>query len=900
VPIAPHTLTVRLPRGATNDAVATVLATASKRWWPDGPHPRLWTETVPAPADSERAARRRETETRRPLGPGQLLRVLLLRYEVEGAGGSGGVFAGGRAHTPATGTTGDLVDARAGGTAGGLAGETADGTAQGTVRTPVPRPGDLVLVADPAALDATSLRLISRVLGGELGPDEVRTAEHPPAAHPGLVPAPAALRRAAATALVRGRYEGRSSVRVTVPVSAPDRPGYALGAFDGRAVLEADLSEDRTVGDLLATPLTPLAPLTPPGDDVIDEAALSESHVARVQDQLATVPPETPLIDLVLLDETESAEQLALGRPAAPPSVPSRRIDEAFADQVALRPDAPALTCGEHTLTYRELDSRADELAAGLRAGGVLPGDNVGLCLPRSTDLVAMMLAVLKADAIYVPLDPDHPADRRARIADDAGLRLTVEDTTTLTGHPGEHQAFTARPATAPAYVIHTSGSTGRPKGVVVPHANVLALVEATRDDFGLGPGDTWTLFHSSAFDFSVWEIWGALLTGARLVVVDYWLSRSPADFHALLAREGVTVLSQTPSAFTQLMAADREHGERRGHGTPLALRLVVLGGEPLDVRPLRDWFDRHPEDRCRLVNMFGITETTVHVTAQTVTRHTALCGSRSVGRPLPGWYVYVLDARGRPVPPGVPGEIHVGGAGVATGYLGRPELTGQHFVPDPWHGGRMYRSGDLGRLLPDGTLEHLGRIDSQVKVRGFRIEPDEIRHVLLADPTVTAAAVTVSGDAFLDAAGVRIDAYVVLAADPVGTADDIRRRAAKLLPDHMLPASVTALKQLPLTPNGKLDPSGLPAPTAPAEALADAPPGTTAPTGLFAELIGIWESVLGVPVGPDDNFFDLGGNSLYAIRLATAMRERGLPPVPLRRLYLSPTVRSLSEAVDE
>ncbi|MFJ7942685.1 amino acid adenylation domain-containing protein [Streptomyces sp. NPDC096354] len=895
MPTARRALTVRLPRGVTDDAVATALATASKRWWPDGPHPRLWTGTVPAPADSQRAARRRETETRRPLGPGQLLRVLLLRYEEGGTGGSGGGFAGGSAHTPSTGTAGDLAGTRAGGTAGGLAGGSSGGTAQGTVRTSVPRPGDLVLVADPAVLDATSLRLISQVLCGELGPDEVRTtAEHSPAAHPARVPTSAALRRAAATALVRGRYEGRSSVRVTVPVSAPDRPGNTLGAFDGRAVLEADLSEDRTVGDLLATPLTP------PGDDVIDKAAPSERHVACVQAQLATVPPETPLIDLVLLDETESAEQLALGRPAAPPSLPSRRIDEAFADQVALRPDAPALTCGEHTLTYRELDSRADELAAGLRARGVLPGDHVGLCLPRSTDLVAMMLAVLKADAIYVPLDPDHPADRRARIAEDAGLRLTVADTATLTGHPADHRTSTARTATAPAYVIHTSGSTGRPKGVVVPHTNVLSLVDATRDDFGLGPGDTWTLFHSSAFDFSVWEIWGALLTGARLVVVDYWVSRSPTDFLALLARERVTVLSQTPSAFTQLMAADREHHERRGQGTPPALRLIVLGGEPLDARPLRDWFDRHPEDRCRLVNMFGITETTVHVTAQTVTRRTALSGSRSVGRPLPGWYVYVLDARGRPVPPGAPGEIHVGGAGVATGYLGRPGLTGQRFVPDPWHGGRMYRSGDLGRLLPDGTLEHLGRIDSQVKVRGFRIEPDEIRHVLLADPSVTAAAVTVSGDAFLDAAGVRIDAYVVLGPDPVGTTDAIRRRAAKLLPDHMLPASVTALERLPLTPNGKLDPSGLPAPTAPAAPLADAAPGTAAPADPFAELTGIWESVLGVPVGPDDNFFDLGGNSLYAIRLATAMRERGLPPVPLRRLYLSPTVRSLSEAVDE
>nr|WTB33357.1 amino acid adenylation domain-containing protein [Streptomyces sp. NBC_00830] len=840
MPTALQSLTVRLPQGATDDGpVVDVLAAASKRWWPDGPHPRLWTETLAAAPDSERAVRRRETETGRPPGPGHRLRVVMLRYE--------------------------------------------EGVA------------DLVLVADGTALDTPSLRLIGRVLAGELGPDQVETVKHAPAEQ--FAPAPAALRRAAATALVLGRYAGRSSVRVTVPVQARDRPPNTLGVFDSLAVLDADLSEDRTVADLLATPLTPM---TGSPDDV----PYAEHHVARVQGQLATAPPGTPLIDLVLLDGTEAAEQLALGHPPTPgaAAAPLRRIDEAFADQVALRPHAPALTFGDRTLTYRELDARADELAAGLRASGVRPGDHVGICLPRSTDLVATMLAVLKADAVYVPLDPDHPTDRRARTAEDACLRLTVADTAPLLGHPARHGTPASRPATDPAYVIHTSGSTGRPKGVVVPHTNVLALIDATRDDFRLGPGDTWTLFHSGAFDFSVWDIWGALLTGARLVVVDYWVSRSPADFHALLVREGVTVLSQTPSAFTQLMAAD---AERSG---PFPVRLVVLGGEPLDARPLRDWFDRHPEDRCRLVNMFGITETTVHVTAQTVTRRTALSGSRSVGRPLPGWYVYVLDGRGRPVPPGAPGEIHVGGAGVATGYLGRPDLTAQRFVPDPWRGGRMYRSGDLGRLRPDGTLEHLGRIDSQVKVRGFRIEPDEIRHVLLADPSVTAAAVTVSGDAFKDAAGVRIDAYVVLvaqtgrigAADRTAAADDVRRRAAKLLPEHMLPATVTALPRLPLTSNGKVDRSRLPAPKVHAATPAAAPTAAPSPAGPFAELTGIWESVLGVPVGPDDNFFDLGGNSLHAIRLTTAMRQRGLPPVSLRRLYLTPTIRSLGEAVDD
>ncbi|MFJ3323450.1 amino acid adenylation domain-containing protein [Streptomyces griseus] len=867
MPSAHHTLTVSLPPTVTDTALAAALATAAELWWPGGRHPRLWSQTVPAPAGSDAAARRRAAEARRPVGPGHRLRAVLLRY--------------------------------------------ADGRREEAAATDC----DLVLTADASALDARSLRLVARVLRGELAADAVTPLDGPLA--PDLRLDEETRRLAAALAVTVGRYTGEPSVRVAVPVPALDRPPYALGALDGYAVFTADLSPGRTVAELLATePVAPAeeeerpaqeltagtgaGPATlPTGPDALPVPAHQVEHVRR---QLLDSPPNTPLQRLDPLTRAESAEQLALG--ATPKAPAPLRIDEVFAARVAARPDAPALTAGAATLSYAELDARAEALADGLYAHGVRPGDLVGLCLPRSADLVAAMLAVLKADAVHVPLDPEHPADRRERTARDAGVRLTVEDPALLTGHPPRPAVERRKAADAPAYVIHTSGSTGRPKGVVVPHANVTALVDAVHDDFGLSPDDTWTCFHSAAFDFSVWEIWGALLTGGRLVVVDHWTTRSPREFHALLVRERVSVLSQTPSAFTQLAAADR------GAPDTVDLRLVVLGGEPLDARPLLDWFDRHPEDRCRLVNMYGITETTVHVTAATVTRREALAGSRSVGRALPGWSVRVVDAYGRPVPPGVPGEIQVGGAGVALGYLNRPALTAERFVPDPLDpaGRRLYRSGDLGRLLPDGTLEHLGRIDDQVKVRGFRIEPGEIRHVLLEDPAVSAAAVTVTGGEDGDAAAVRIDAYVVPAPGAGEDPGPVRERAARLLPAHMVPATVTFLPALPLTANGKLDPARLPVPgtrrdpvpaPAPAPAPASAPRTASREAGPAAALAAIWRDVLGVDaVGPDDDFWDLGGNSLYAIRIGTLARERGLPEVPLRQLYLTPTLGALCEAL--
>lgn len=860
MPPAQHSLTVRLSPATTDTALAAALTATAELWWPgDRRHPRLWTESVPAPAASDTAARRRAAEASRPVASGHRLRAVLLRY----------------------------------------ADERREGAAAGP---------DLVLTADGSALDARSLRVVARVLRGDLAPEAVTPLAGP-------LPLDLRLdeetrRLASALALTVGRYEGASAVRVAVPVPARGRPPYALGALDGYAVFAADLSPGRTVAELLATEpvapadgeeLPPLELVAGDGPAVLPTGPGSlpvpAHQVEGIREQLLTTTPNAPLALLNPLSEAESTERLTLGSSPKAPEAP--RIDEAFAAQVAARPEAPALTAGSTTLSYAELDARAEALADGLYAHEVRPGDLVGLCLPRSTDLVAAMLAVLKADAVHVPLDPEHPADRRERTARDAGVRLIVEDPAPLIGHPPRPAAPGGEPG-SPAYVIHTSGSTGRPKGVVVPHGNVTALVGAVREDFGLSPDDTWTCFHSAAFDFSVWEIWGALLTGGRLVVVDHWTTRSPEDFHALLVREGVSVLSQTPSAFTQLAAADRAAKET------VDARLVVLGGEPLDARPLLDWFDRHPEDRCRLVNMYGITETTVHVTAATVSRREALAGSRSVGRPLPGWSVRVLDAHGRPVPPGAPGEIVVGGAGVALGYLNRPALTAERFVPDPLDpaGRRLYRSGDLGRLLPDGTLEHLGRIDDQVQVRGFRIEPGEIRHVLLEDPAVSAAAVTVTGGDAGDAAAVRIDAYVVPAPGSGEGPGPVRERAARLLPPHMVPATVTVLPALPLTANGKLDPARLPAPGTRRDpvttaAPAAAPHEASHEAGPAAALAAIWCDVLGVEaIGPDDDFWDLGGNSLYAIRIGTLARERGLPGVPLRQLYLTPTLGALSEAL--
>ncbi|HEY0804543.1 MAG TPA: amino acid adenylation domain-containing protein, partial [Pseudonocardiaceae bacterium] len=495
--------------------------------------------------------------------------------------------------------------------------------------------------------------------------------------------------------------------------------------FDENAVLDAGLRiREVRAHETTNFPLSARAHL----DDRLhinvayDPTLFDQSTIDRISVHLVTLltgmatGPTARLGDLPMLSPSERHQLLTTWNGTATSTVTTDLATE-FERQAASTPTAVAVTSGSTSLTYAELNERANRLAHKLIEAGAGPERFVALLLPRSADLVVAVVAVLKTGAAYVPVDPDYPADRIASTIADA-QPVAVVDSVDAVGYPDTNVTRTLDPQ-HPAYVIYTSGSTGRPKGVVIPHENVIRLFDATSHWFDFGAADVWTLFHSYAFDFSVWELWGALLHGGRLVVVPHEISRSPNDFLRLLADERVTVCNQTPSAFYQLMAADT--------GAELSLRYVVFGGEALDPRRLAAWYDRHPEDAPTLVNMYGITETTVHVTYLALDRSRA-AGS-TIGVPIPDLRTYVLDRSLQPVPIGVPGELFVAGAGLARGYLNRPGLTADRFPPNPFGppGSRMYRTGDVVRWTADGLLEFGGRVDAQVKIRGFRIEPGEI-----------------------------------------------------------------------------------------------------------------------------------------------------------------------------
>jgi amino acid adenylation domain-containing protein/non-ribosomal peptide synthase protein (TIGR01720 family) len=629
---------------------------------------------------------------------------------------------------------------------------------------------------------------------------------------------------------------------------------------------------------------------------------LVEGIAANVSTTVSELPFITEAERLSLIRQINEPQEAPKSR-----NLPSdgATLSVLFEAQVARRPGAVALTCEGQSLTYAQLNARANQLARRLVQLGVKPDTLVGLCLERSNELVVSILAILKAGGAYLPIDLAYPADRLAFMLEDAQAPVLLTHSNLLGSLPetkskviciDEELAHPAHaggkdnllPAGTPdnlAYVIYTSGTTGKPKGSLITQRNVVRLFSATEHWYSFSEQDVWTLFHSTAFDFSVWEIWGALLYGGRLVVVPFMVSRSPEAFYELLSREQVTVLNQTPSAFRQLIQTEEVIGQK-----DLALRYVIFGGEALEMQSLRPWFDRHGDRKPLLVNMYGITETTVHVTYRPLSKDDLDSGS-VIGVPIPDLQVYILDAQRQLVPIGVPGEMYVGGAGLARGYLRRPELTAERFIPDHITGrleSRLYKTGDRARLLPGRDIEYLGRIDDQVKIRGFRIELGEIESVLCQHSGIREGTVIAREDV---PGTKRLVAYVV-ASVPVPEVSALRGHLKKKLPEYMVPSAFVYLDQLPLTASGKIDRKVLPIPDHRPELANSFTPPRTA---VEEKLASVWSKVLRLPqVGVTDNFFELGGDSILIIQVISLARREGLRLTP-KLLFANQTIAELA-----
>ncbi|MFK8850910.1 amino acid adenylation domain-containing protein [Streptomyces sp. Ac-502] len=688
------------------------------------------------------------------------------------------------------------------------------------------------------------------------------------------------------------------------PAAAPALSGVIAEAREletGTLVTDLEISVAETPGGPVGTgALTGAAHFNA---DLFDHVTV-EALLERLRSLLAdgTADPDRPIDDL---DMRTAGER---DTTTAPDGRRQVLLPEQFTRQAARTPGAPAVTFRDTTLTYSALDAAANRLARVLIARGAGPEQFVALELPRSADLVTAVLAVLKTGAAYLPLEPGHPAERNNKI-----LRATrpVLLLTTRTPAPAppvpyltwdgpeladalhrcsdapvhDHERACPLLPAHPAYVTHTSGSTGEPKGVVVPHHAVARLF---RDAPGLDfrADDVVALLHSHTFDLSVWEMWGPLLHGGRLVVVPYEESRSPAELLRLLVQEGVTQLHQTSTAFEQLTHTLREEPGLAGE---LALRRVEIGSETLLPRTVREGRELLPG--ARFVHAYGPTETTVFVIAGFLDGPLPDTRTLPLGRPLGGIRAYVLDDALRPAPPDAAAELYIAGTGVTRGYLGRSALTAERFVACPYGppGERMYRTGDVVRRRADGSLEFVGRADEQVKVRGFRIEPGEVRAVLTSHPAVGTAAVVAREDRPGDR---RLVAYVTSAAGRAADPRELRRYAAGRLPDHLVPAAVVVLDALPLSTAGKLDRARLPRPDYAAASAHRAPRDDRERTlsRLFTEVLGLGTGAAGV----DDDFFELGGDSIIAVQLAGRARRAGLALTP-RDVFRHRTVAALA-----
>ncbi|GLV53931.1 hypothetical protein KDH_07820 [Dictyobacter sp. S3.2.2.5] len=621
-----------------------------------------------------------------------------------------------------------------------------------------------------------------------------------------------------------------------------------------------------------------------------------------------------PLTEIQLWTNTEY-EQVKATLAETTRSFPAgQSLAEIFEIQAERDPFAPAVICEHETLNYQALNQRANQTAMYLRQLGVGPDVNVGLCVERSLELIVGILAILKAGGTYVPLDPTYPPERLAYILEDANISIILTQEHLRQNLPiiseyvigldtiypllSLEKAFNPTHTTDPenaAYIIYTSGSTGNPKGVVVSHANVVRLFTATAACYNFDSHDVWTLFHSYAFDFSVWEIWGALLHGGSLVVVPFWISRSPELFYQLLHTHKVTVLNQTPSAFNQLIQIEHVAEQRK----QLALRLVIFGGEALELQSLRPWFAIHGDQQPQLVNMYGITETTVHVTYRPIQEKDldSNCGS-VIGQPISDLQVIIMDQYRQPTPIGVAGEMYVGGAGIARGYLNRPELTAQRFVPHPFSsepGARLYRSGDLARRLPSGDIEYLGRIDQQVKIRGFRIELGEIEAMIGMHPAVQENIVLARQNRM---GTKQLVAYVVRQQGKELNEEELQSYLQTKLPHYMVPSTIVFLAALPLNHNGKVDRQALPDIDS---IVQEGERDYVAPRNdVEQKLADVWAEIMHLErVGIQDNFFSLGGDSILSIQIIGRANQLGLHLTP-KQLFQYQTIEQLSQVVEQ
>jgi amino acid adenylation domain-containing protein len=627
--------------------------------------------------------------------------------------------------------------------------------------------------------------------------------------------------------------------------------------------------------------------------DLFDTATAERllQHLGRVL-EAAVEAPDTRLSDLSLLDEGERAQVVSAWNRTERPFEADATLHGLFADVVASSPDAVAVAWGAGEMTYGELDARANHLAHRLVSLGVGPDVPVAISVDRSPELVVAVMAALKAGGAYVPVDPAYPRDRREYMLRDCGAPVVLTRPH-LAGDLPETQAqvvllddvsipLSGETMAAPdvpvspanlAYVIYTSGSTGRPKGVMVPHRGVINLARVQQEVFGIGPGSRVLMFASFSFDAAAMDLFNTLTAGAALHVAPQEALMPGAPLAATLRERAITAALIPPSA---LAAMDPE-------AFP-ALRTVAAGGEACPPEVARRW----GEGRL-FINAYGPTEITVCATMAP-----GEDGARrpSIGRPVPNARIYVLDGAMNPVPVGIPGELYVGGVGVTRGYLRRPDLTAERYLPDPFSGdagGRLYRTGDRVRWLETGELDFLGRVDEQVKVRGFRIELGEIEAVVEAHPAVRRCVVLVRGSG----GDARVLAYVVpVSSHDAPTAAALRAHVAERVPDYMVPAAFVVVDDIPLTPNGKIDRRALPEPD-----LSSRDETFVAASGDVEQgLTEIWKELLGVArVGVNDNFFELGGHSLLLARMQARIRERLGTDVPMVQLFRFPTIRSLA-----